>query len=150
MIQRKQTLFLLIAAVFGVLSLCLQLAEVTDEGLTVGRVFSLWTIGQGGAFSFEPWPLFVLMILVSSLSIITIFLFKRRRLQARLCLVSTLISVLWYVALLVVSKQLAPDAQNFHVEIAAGFPAVAAILNFMARKAIIADEKLVRAADRIR
>jgi hypothetical protein len=36
------------------------------------------------------------------------------------------------------------------LNIAAAFPAVMIILNFMARKGILADEKLVRAADRIR
>ena len=65
-------------------------------------------------------------------------------------MVNIFIMVLWYIAMIVVSKQLAPDAMNFHLEIASSFPAVVAILQFLARKGIIADEKLVRAADRIR
>lgn len=70
--------------------------------------------------------------------------------QARLCMVNILMIVLWYIAMIVVSKQLAPDAANFRLEMASAFPAVMAILLFMARKGIISDEKLVRAADRIR
>ena len=150
MIQRKQTIFLFLAVVFGILSLCMQLATVTYEGLTTYRVFSLWAIGQNEASNFVPCPLFILMLLSTTLSVCTIFLFKRRPLQARLCLVNLFIMVLWYISMVMVSKQLAPDAMNFHLEIASSFPAVVAILLFMARKGILADERLVRSADRIR
>ena len=150
MIQRKQTIFLLLAAVFGVLSLCMQLATISFEGLTVYRVFSLWAIGSNNTSSFIPCPLFILMLLSATVSICAIFLYKRRPLQARLCMVNIFIMVLWYIAMIVVSKQLAPDAMNFHLEMASSFPAIVAILLFMARKGILADERLVRAADRIR
>ena len=152
MIQRKQTVFLFLAVVFGILAMCMQLATVSLEGATVYRVFSLWAIEQGGASHFvsTPCPLFVLLLLASTLSVCTIFLYKRRPLQAKLCMANIFIIVLWYIALIVVSKQLAPDAMNFHLQIASAFPAVMVILCFMARKGILADEKLVRAADRIR
>jgi hypothetical protein len=150
MIQRKQSVFLLLAVIFGILALTMQLASVTAEGLTVHRVFSLWAIGEAGARSFVPCPLFILMLFATSLSACTIFLYKHRILQARMCLVNIIIALLWYIALIVVSKQMAPDALNFHLNIAAAFPAVMIIFNFMARKGILADEKLVRAADRIR
>lgn len=149
MIQRKQTVFLFLAAVFGILAMCMPLATVTLEGLTTYRVFSLWAIGQSGA-SHLPWPLFVLLLLSSTLSVCTIFLFKRRPLQAKLCMGNIFVVLLWYIAMVVVSKQLAPDAMNFHLQIASVFPAVMAILLFLARKGVLADEKLVRAADRIR
>ncbi len=150
MIQRKQTIFLFLAVVFGILALCMQLATVSFEGLTTYRVFSLWAIGQKGTSTFIPCPLFILMLLSTTLSVCTIFIYRRRPLQARLCMVNILMIVLWYIAMIVVSKQLAPDAANFRLEMASAFPAVMAILLFMARKGIISDEKLVRAADRIR
>ena len=150
MIQRKQTVFLFLAAVFGILVMCMQLATVSFEGLTTYRIFSLWALGQGSARSFVPCPLFILMLIASTVSVCTIFLYKRRPLQAKLCMVNIFIMLLWYIAMIVVSKQLAPDAANFQLEIASSFPAVIAILLFMARKGIIADERLVKAADRIR
>ena len=150
MIQRKQSIFLFLAAVLGVLAMCMQLATVSFEGLTTYRVFSLWAIGQGEAMSFVPCPLFILMLLSTTLSVCTIFLYKRRPMQARVCMVNILIMLLWYIAMIVVSKQLAPDAMNFRLEIASSFQIVVAILLFMERKGILADEKLVRAADRIR
>ena len=118
MIQRKQTIFLFLAVVFGVLSLCMQLATVSFEGLTTYRIFSLWALGQNNTSSFIPCPLFILMLLSTTLSACTIFLYKRRPLQARLCMVNIFIMVLWYVSMIVVSKQLAPDAANFRLEIA--------------------------------
>ena len=142
MIQRKQTIFLFLAAVIGILSMCMQLATVSFEGLTTYRIFSLWAIGQSGAHTFIPCPLFILMLLSTTLSV--------RPLQAKLCMVNIFIMVLWFLSMIVVSKQLAPDAMNFHLEMASSFPAVVAILLFMARKGILADERLVRAADRIR
>lgn len=150
MIQRKQTVFLFMAAVFGILSICMQLATVSFEGLTTYRIFSLWAIGQSGARSFVSCPLFILMLISATLSVYTIFLYMRRTLQAKLCMVNIFIMLLWYISMIVVSKQLSPDASYFQLEMASSFPAVIAILLFMARKGILADEKKVRDADRIR
>ena len=116
MIQRKQTLFLLVAAILGL-------------------VFWL------------SWPLFVIQAFASVLSLYTIFIYKKRPLQAKLCLVTILIHFAWYILLAALIHQGKAD-QN--LPIVACFPLIAAILCFMARKAILADERLVRAADRIR
>ena len=119
MIQRKQTLFLLVAAILGL-------------------VFWL------------SWPLFVIQAFASAasaLSLYTIFIYKKRPLQAKLCLVTILIHFAWYILLAALIHQGKAD-QN--LPIVACFPLIAAILCFMARKAILADERLVRAADRIR
>ena len=116
MIQRKQTLFLLVAAILGL-------------------VFWL------------SWPLFVIQAFASALSLYTIFIYKKRPLQAKLCLVTILIHFAWYILLAALIHQGKAD-QN--LPIVACFPLIAVILCFMARKAILADERLVRAADRIR
>ena len=150
MIQRKQTLFLLLAVILGIVTLSLSVATTTAEGLTVAHVYNLLWIDQAKAAHFGVWPLFAILLVATSLSLYTIFLFKRRMLQATLCTVSMVLFVAWYIALLVVSKTLAPDAANFHLSIPSALPAVSAVLCFMARKGIIADEKLVKAADRIR
>ncbi len=123
MIQRKQTLFLLLAVVLGVVTLSMQ---------------------------FYSWVSFVILLFASSLSLYTIFLYKHRKRQAALCLVSMVACMLWYVALAVYSKQVAPDAASFHLVWTDVLPIICAILNLMARKSILADERLVRAADRIR
>lgn len=150
MIQRKQTIFLFLAAVMGVLALCMQLATVTDGGITLHRVYSMWMTVQNGSLNYCTWPLFAVMLLAASLSVYTIFRYTHRVMQAKLCLVNIMLYVIWYVALIVFSKMLAPNAADFHLNIAAAFPAFSVVLCFMARQAILADERKVRAADRIR
>lgn len=116
MIQRKQSIFLLVAAILGV-------------------VF------------FKAWPLFIIQLLASVVSLCTIFLYKNRPRQASLCLVSIFLNLAWYIVLAVMIQQ---GRLSEQLPWEACLPIIAAILCFMARKAIIADEKLVRAADRIR
>lgn len=116
MIQRKQTLFLLVAVILGMVH-------------------------------FQAWPLFVIQIFASAVSLYTIFIYKRRKLQATWCLVSIFANLAWYIALAVLVHQGKTAEQ---LPLTACLPIIAAILCLMARRAIIADEKLVRSADRIR
>jgi 4-hydroxybenzoate polyprenyltransferase len=116
MIQRKQTLFLLVAVILGM-------------------VF------------YMTWQLFILQMLSSAVSLYAIFLYKRRKVQANLCFIPILACLAWYVVLAVLIQQGKLPEQ---LPLTAALPLVSAILCFMARKAILADEKLVRAADRIR
>lgn len=116
MIQRKQTLFLLVAVVLGM-------------------VF------------FMAWQLFIIQMFASAVSLYTIFIYKHRPRQAALCLVSIFANVAWYIVLAVLIQQ---GQLSENIPWTACLPLVAAILCFMARMAILADEKLVRAADRIR
>ena len=83
----------------------------------------------------------VLQAVSAALSLYTIFIYKRRMLQARLCLCGVAVVLVWYVLLAVF--------QGYATNIDA-LPMVNAILIFLARRGIIADERLVRAADRIR
>lgn len=121
--QRKQTVFLLLAVILGVVALSMQ---------------------------FYSWVMFIILLFASSLDLYTIFIYKNRKRQALCCLVSVFAFVAWYIGLIVYSKQVAPDASQFQLAWSDVLPMVGAILTFMARKAILADEKLVRAADRIR
>ena len=123
MIQRKQSVFLLLAAILGVLIIV----------------------------NYPMWPLFLLSLVASSLSIFTIFKFKRRPLQARLCVLATVLFLLWYPAVLLVNKFMMPSGLQFDiVNVWGALPIVCAILCLLARKGIMDDERLVRAADRIR
>ena len=112
MIQRKQTLFLLIATILALVCLGLRLHWID-----------------------------VLQVLSALLSAYTIFQYRRRVFQARLCLVGLFVIFAWYIGVAVL------EARVGTVE---ALPMVNAILIFMARKGILDDEKLVRAADRIR
>ena len=123
MIQRKQSVFLLLAAILGVFVIV----------------------------NYPIWPLFVQSLLASSLSIFTIFKYKRRPLQARFSIIAAIIFLLWYPAVVLVNKYMMPSGLQFDiVNVWGALPAVSAILCLLARKGIMDDERLVRAADRIR
>ena len=115
MIQRKQTVFLLIAVILGMVH-------------------------------FQAWALFGIQMLASAISLIAIFLYKRRPLQATLCLAAILV-IVWYIVLAVLIQQ---GLLSESLPLTASLPIIAAILCLLARRGVIADEKLVRAADRLR
>ena len=113
------------------------------------RIQSLYLLAAVilGMVFFLTWHLFVVQMLASAISLYTIFLYKRRKVQANLCLGSIFVCLVWYIVLAVLIHQGTLPEQ---LPLTAALPMVAAILCFLARRAILADEKLVRAADRIR
>ena len=114
--QRKQTVFLLIAVVLGMVY-------------------------------FMAWPLFVMQILASAISLIAVFLYRSRPVQASLCLAAVLVNLAWYVVLAVLIEGGSLPEQ---LPMTACLPIIAAIFCFLARRGILADEKLVRSVDRLR
>ena len=151
MIQRIQTVYLLLAVIFSVVALCLPIGTVEVSGQTalggsqtVATVYNLWVVGNG-ACRFVTFPLFVL-------ACYAIFGYRNRMSQARLCLFVSFLLLGWHVVYAVYSRVLAvpADGQSFSVSLAAALPFLSLVLCVMARRAIIADERLVRAADRIR
>lgn len=148
MIQRKQTLFLIIAVILTIVCMSTQVAALyNDSGIEFARLYNLWLTDGQGNNSFLSVPLFICLLISSVTSIITIFLYMKRKLQATLCLVNIIVLVAWYIFLAVLPQQTG-GTMNLHLS--AALPACSIILLFMARKGILADEKLVRSLDRIR
>ena len=148
MSQRKQTLFLLAAVVLLVACMCMQVATLfSDSGMDFARVYNLWLTDGQGHHSFRSAPLFVCLMLTALLSLVNIFMYTRRKLQASLCLVGMFLLVCWYVSLTVLPQV---TGGIIHHEWPSVLPAIGIVLLFMARKGILADEKLVRSLDRIR
>lgn len=156
MIQRKQTLFLLVA--FICYALCLFFPIATIASKAMGGDSLLYNLGvvngdQGIMFSATCLPLFILLAVSALLALVTIFLFKNRKQQLNLCSIIALFNVLWYIdyALMLFGIVSLPEVEgNMNIRFAACLPLVSLILVLMARKGVNDDEKLVRAADRIR
>ena len=121
--QRKQTVFLLLAVILAV--------------VTLGSHFYSW--GQH-----------VVLMLAAACNLLTVFLYKHRPVQAVLCSISLFVYLGWYLALVVYSKEVSPDASKFQLPWTAVLPMVCLILTVMARKGVLADEKMVRDSDRLR
>ena len=149
MIQRKQTIFLLLALILIILCLCMPIALFVQQTMGMPTsMYNLWMVDANGAHSFTPWPLFAILLFTSPISLAAIFTYKNRKLQARLCVFVVLLLLAWYAAY--AYFVLTANAGAFRPMWAAACPLVAIILCLMARHAILADEALVRAADRIR
>lgn len=152
MIQRIQTLYLLAAVALSIVCLCLQIGTVSAEGMTVAREYNLWVMSSDGTASWSVWPLFAVLTLASAVGLYAIFMFRNRILQARFCLFCSLLVVGWYVVYAVFGHVIADTSANqtFSPSATAALPMVSLVLYILARRAIISDERLVRAADRIR
>ena len=102
------------------------------------------------------WLLAVLVAVSSVMSIVTIFLFNKRKLQITL----SKLNLLLYLGVIFTVFYSAENALDFikqeppeaHIEykIGAILPILSVILVFLASRAIKKDEELVRSADRIR
>ena len=155
MIQRIQTLYLLLAAALMSLTLFLPLATIWQGGNEI--IIKAWF--ADGTVGFKaPLPLYLGIILsvATALPFVTIFLYKKRMAQIRLC-VSEIVLLLGSVAFIAlycyrmcdVLAELMQEL-NFTLGFAALMPVVAIIPMVLAIRGIAKDEALVRSLDRIR
>lgn len=150
MIQRKQTVFLFLALLATIACLCLPVGSFEPQGMgTENQLMNLWINETNGGRNFSVWALFAILLVTCPINTFAIFDYHNRKRQARFCVFSMLMIIGWYIVYGVFSQVLMPGF-TFHVEFAASLPLIAFILLWLARHSILADEALVRAADRIR
>lgn len=152
MIQRKQTIFLLIALVLNIVCLCLPVGRFVSQTMGVDATLTnLWIRMSDGSLQFSAWYLFAILLLSCPVTIWAIISYKNRLFQARLCLCCMLLMVFWYIGYSIVKFWTAPDLNAELVMAWTYFlPFVSLVFYFLARRGIMADEKLVRSMDRIR
>ena len=150
MIQRIQTLYLLAVVALGIALIWLPVVQlVTPEEAAELQIWELSALG--GAPLQGLWGLLVTTILIPVLALVDIFLYKKRILQARLNIFLAMLCLGYYGVLAIyiwlANMTLGTD---WHILPWAAFPLVCMVLTLMATRAILKDEALVRAADRIR
>ena len=150
MIHRKQTIFLFLALLASIACLCLPVGSFEPKGMGAeSTLMNLWISNANGGKDFSVWALFAILLVTCPINLFAIFDYHNRKRQARACAFSMLMIIGWYVVYGVFS-QISMNGFTFHIEFAACLPLVAFVLLWLARHAILADEALVRAADRIR
>lgn len=102
-----------------------------------------------GTKDYAPWALFVILLVVAILSFGTIFLFKKRMLQIRLTIFSSVVLIGYYLALAAYIFMLAENT-SFTPSWTICLPFIGIVLNWLAIRGIGADEALVKAYDRLR
>ncbi|MDF1549611.1 MAG: DUF4293 domain-containing protein [Bacteroidales bacterium] len=154
MIQRIQTLYLLLASVAIGLLFFFPITEllVDKQFLFFFRYRGLYELKEGAEIlSISSIPLAILYSINLLLALFTIFLYKNRTLQMRMCIFNILLLIgslgLMYYYIWIAFSDL---NAVIHYTIFALMPVIAAILTFMAFRGIRKDELLVRSVDRIR
>lgn len=155
MIQRIQTVYLLLTAILGVLFLTggiLIFTSTTSNDLIV-RLTGIYTVGGESGIEkiYTPVLLPAILIIIPVISLITIFLFKNRKLQMK----SNLgLIILIMVLILLLLFQIISISSEFHVNFSPGLklgiPLLMMICSVMSYRAIRKDEDMVKSFDRLR
>jgi hypothetical protein len=151
MIQRIQTLFLLVVAVLSGFMLTGDLL-IMDSGS--GTLFTIGFQGlgeEGGEIIQRLWPLSFLLALVPLLALVAIFLYRKRSTQMRVTMITLLLSLgtLFLGAFYVIMFDRKIDVTIIW-KIKVVFPLVSAILAWLAYRAILRDDLMVKSYDRLR
>lgn len=138
MIQRRQTLWLLLATVAALLSFMFPFVTGKES---IKNMLQDKVVDAASDF-------FLLILTGGSivLSGVTIFLFKDRKLQMRLCLLGVLISLLIIARYIMLMNKLS----NTTLALYAVLPFVFLTSYFLAFRDIRKDEKLVKNLDKLR
>jgi len=154
MIQRIQTLYLFIIAALVAVTLFAPLAWFAGDAGQYGLYAFSLRDADGQAVQ-PTLYMGILLVLAALLPLVTVFLYRRRLLQIRLCVVEAVLlvgaaameGIYYFLSWRVFSEQ------TFHTqgfEPAIALPLVCLLFAYLAARAIFHDELLVRAADRIR
>lgn len=149
MIQRIQTIYLLAVTILMVICMCNPIGSIIAGTNEISEFSNLSITLPDGIVDYSPWALFAILLVVSILSFITIFLFKKRMLQIRLTIFSSVMLIGYYMALVAYIFMLAEEA-SFSPSWTICIPFIGVILNWLAIRGIGADEALVKAYDRLR
>ena len=177
MIQRKQTLFLLLAAVLMAVCFMFPVASfkavaplgvpvsgsltlvAKDVPETMSQILNGEPVVMGQRGYVKTWPLILVTVAVAAIALVSIFLYKKRVLQMRVVAVGFLLSVLnvflvfiWAVDAFVDKATAAMACTDVQVTYGVSTWAMiaAAVLMLLAQRSIKKDEEKVRAADRRR
>ena len=127
------------------LFLPLAIVQSGDQVFTFD-VTGIRSMGEQSELVYPFWGLFALLALV------TVFLYKKRILQIRLCVFNAILMVCFYGLFLFFWYDLkaALEPVSLNVRLALCFPLICLILDYLAIRNIGADEVLVRSLDRLR
>ena len=159
MIQRIQSIYLLIVVILSSITLFLPWASFSSA--------SYWEFGYNGLWEFfqsdktmmfekskqifsPPYALTAIAAIVPVVALVSIFLYKKRILQIRVSIFNILLMCGFYVLLAVYCFTMPDYMKTPQPQFVTAFPLVCMILTYLAIRAIKKDEELVRSLDRLR
>ena len=147
MIQRIQTVYILLSAILTGLLFSLPFAEIAYNDQLF--LFDVRGIVRNDTVQENGLPLGLLIGLILVLHIYTLFIYKKRILQIRI-LVFTIILMIGLFGLFYFFTYYTFDDAQISFKMAVIFPLIAVILDYLAIRNIGKDEALIRSIDRIR
>lgn len=154
MIQRIQTVYLVVITILTVLMLILPLAIfMGDSQQIILNAFSLDSVFGTQIISTKYMG--ILICIATLVPFVAIFLFKHRWIQIRLCIVEIvlqagLIAYLAYYIIRVNNSLAVFDLHSMSFALPDVFPVVNIILAVLAYRGVLKDEVLVKSLNRIR
>ncbi|MDR0988379.1 MAG: DUF4293 domain-containing protein [Prevotellaceae bacterium] len=151
MIQRIQSVYLLLVTLLLIAAMCLPVGSfVAPDGTLLSEFTPLGITLPGGTFHYT-WGLLAILLLSTLIAGCTLLLYRNRMLQVRMVIFNSILLAGYYVVFVVFMLLLKSDlGAGYHIGWALCLPAVSLILNYLAFRAIYRDEVMVRAADRLR
>ena len=149
MIQRIQTVYLLIVAVLSVIVISTPLGSLITPDSAINEMTNLSITTADGAVTYDPWALFAIQMVSATIALGTIFLYKKRMLQIRLCLFNMILLIGYYITLVVFVYML-KESNTFTPSWSVCLPFVNIVLSWLALRAIGKDEALVRSLNSLR
>jgi len=147
MIQRIQTVFILVAEILIASLFFLKFADLSVNGELF--TFTVYGIFNGDTMIFDGLPIMIFTGLILFLHLAIIFMYKKRVLQIRI-LVFTIILLLGLTGLFFYFIYSGFTDVKVAFKVPMAFPVIVVILDYLAIRAIGKDEALVRSMDRIR
>lgn len=155
MIQRIQTLYLLVIVVLSVFGFFMPMATLLSaESAEVYKLTFKGLLEQTAAANVlvqNIWALSFLMAVSPAIALVSIFLFKNRLLQIRLQIINIIFYAGFYLLLFIYVWQFVQKFQlDWTIHIVTAFPLINIILSVLAIRAIGKDEALVKSLNRLR
>ena len=149
MIQRIQSLWLLLASGTAVLMYFFPVIQLTPENaLFIYQYDSISIAGIDNIIQ-SGYIVAGLLGVIALLSFVGIFFFKKRMLQMRICTLISLL-IIFLVGLITFFSLSSGNKIAATIGLSAILPIIIFIFVLMARRAVKKDEELVRSVDRIR
>ncbi|MCX6248551.1 MAG: DUF4293 domain-containing protein [Bacteroidetes bacterium] len=156
MIQRIQSLYLFVVAVACTLLFFFPMIIYVSATKGTYKLFASAMISysdiKGPLFFWETFPLLLLVLISLVLALVTIFLYKKRRIQNLLVSINLLINVVLIALVFLLYSRLFEHRLQIISEYQFGMyiPLISLVFLVLASRAIRKDEAMVRSTDRLR
>lgn len=155
MIQRIQTVYLLLVSVFYVVTLFFPFASfMTVDGVEYTLSFRGLTLSDSDGWNWTMTTMWFSLIVavIPAIALVSVNLYRKRMLQIRLSVFNIVLMLgsygLFFVVKALIGNEIEYDV--FSMNWTCVVPAICSILTYLAIRAIGKDEVLVRSLDRIR